>query len=279
MSSQNIELWNATWGAHLDLVMLEATHTLFFIIGFLILFSVIIPFVSRFVKISFTWTLVIIYLGILFGIIFDFSHLTNEVRMILAIGSILVSVAYILSHVSEKARARGEQMRLPEMHVKRGNTLVDVKFADAKKLTTDEDLDVDLNELSTIPHSEQDPNNQAELHLQAQQDMNIPMSAQQAASVMQNQALRNTHERVTAQENPYARQAPPVQAPTACAQSNRTLRPISSVNNILDQEDLGQLGQLGNAERRVRRENTGVHRMSSSQGFVSTRSGNWNQPH
>ena len=254
--------------------MLEATHTLFFIIGFLILFSVIIPFVSRYVKISFTWTLVIIYLGILFGIIFDFSHLTNEVRMILAIGSILVSVAYILSHVSEKARARGEQMRLPEMHVKRGNTLVDVKFADAKKLTTDEDIDVDLNELSTIPYSEQDPNNQAELPLQAQQDMSIPMSAQQAASVMQTQSLRNTHERITAQENPYARQAPP-----ACVQSNRTLRPISSVNNIIDQEDLGQLGQLGNAERRVRRENTGVHRMSSSQGFVPTRSGSWNQPH
>lgn len=259
--------------------MLEATHTLFFIIGFLILFSVIIPFVSRFVKISFTWTLVIIYLGILFGIIFDFSHLTNEVRMILAIGSILVSVAYILSHVSEKARARGEQLRLPEVHVKKGNTHMDVKFADAKKLTSDEDIDVDLNDLSTIPYSEQDPNNQADLTLQVQQDMNIPMSAQQTASVIQNQTLRNTHERITAYENPYARQAQPVQTPTACAQSNRTLRPISSVNNIIEQDDLGQFGQLGNAERRVRRENTGVHRMSSSQGFVSTRSGNWNQPH
>lgn len=252
--------------------MLEATHTLFFIIGFLILFSVIIPFVSRFVKISFTWTLVIIYLGILFGIIFDFAHLTNEVRMILAIGSILVSVAYILSHVSEKARARGEQMRLPEMHVKRGNTLVDVKFADAKKLMTDEDIDVDLNELSTIPYNDQDPNNQADFTLQMQQDMNMAMSA---ASVVQ----RNTQERITAQENPYARQTPPVQAPAACVQSNRTLRPISSMNSIIEQDDLGQLGPLGNAERRVRRENTGIHRVSSSQGFASTRSGNWNQPH
>lgn len=256
--------------------MLEATHTLFFIIGFLILFSVIIPFISRFVKISFTWTLVIIYLGILFGIIFDFSHLTNEVRMILAIGSILVSVAYILSHVSEKARARGEQLRLPEVHVKKGNTHMDVKFADAKKLMTDEDIDVDLNGLSTIPYNDQDPNNQADFPLQMQQDINIPISAQQTASVIQNQTLRNTHERITTQENPYARQAPPVQTQAACAQSNRTLRPISSVNNIIDQDDLVQ---SGNAERRVRRENTGVHRMSSSQGFVPTRSGSWNQPH
>lgn len=258
--------------------MLEATHTLFFIIGFLILFSFIIPLAARFLKISFTWTLVIIYLGILFGIIFDFSHLTNEVRMILAIGSILVSVAYILSHVSEKARARGEQLRLPEVHVKKGNTHMDVKFADAKKLTSDEDIDVDLNDLSTIPYIEQDPNNQAELPLQEQQDMSMAMPAKQVVSFMQNQTLRNTHERITAQENPYARQAQPVQTHTACAQSNKTLRPISSVNSTIEHEDIGQLGQLGNAERRVRRENTGVYRMSSSQGLVSTRSGNWKQP-
>ncbi len=258
--------------------MLEATHTLFFIIGFLILFSFIIPLTARFLKISFTWTLVIIYLGILFGIIFDFSHLTNEVRMILAIGSILVSVAYILSHVSEKARARGEQLRLPEVHVKKGNTHMDVKFADAKKLTSDEDIDVDLNDLSTIPYIEQDKNNQAELPLQEQQDMSMAMPAKQVVSFMQNQTLRNTHERITAQENPYARQAQPVQTHTACAQSNKTLRPISSVNNTIEQEDIGQFGQLGNAERRVRRENTGVYRMSSSQGLVSTRSGNWKQP-
>lgn len=156
---------------------------------------------------------------------------------------------------------------------------MDVKFADAKKLTSDEDIDVDLNDLSTIPYSEQDPNNQAGLPLQAQQDMSMAMPAQQVVSFMQNQTLRNTHERITAQENPYARQAQHVQTHTACAQSNKTLRPISSVNNTIEQEDIGQLGQLGNAERRVRRENTGVYRMSSSQGLVSTRSGNWNQPH
>ena len=158
---------------------------------------------------------------------------------------------------------------------------MDMKFADAKKLTSDEDIDVDLNDLSTIPYIEQDPNNQAELPLQSQQDMSMAMPAKQVVSFMQNQTLRNTHERITAQENPYARQAHPVQTHTACAQSNRTLRPISSVNNTIEQEDigqLGQLGQLGNAERRVRRENTGVYRMSSSQGLVSTRSGNWKQP-
>lgn len=124
--------------------MLDATYTLFFIIGFLVLFSIVMPLVARITKISFTWTLVIVYLGILFGVILDFSHLTNEVRMILAIGSILVSVAYILSHVSEKARARGEQMRLPEMHVKKGNTHVNVKFSDARKIMSDEEDPVDL---------------------------------------------------------------------------------------------------------------------------------------
>ncbi len=242
--------------------MLDATHTLFFIIGFLVLFSIVMPLVARITKISFTWTLVIVYLGILFGVILDFSHLTNEVRMILAIGSILVSVAYILSHVSEKARARGEQMRLPEMHVKKGNTHVNVKFADAKKIVSDDEDPVDLNDLSTLPYNNDDDSN-------FQTD--IP---QEVSIAMQNQSLRNTHERITAQENPYAVITP---IPQSCVRSNRVLRPAPSLdNNVVDKDELGQIGVV---DRRVRRDgNTGVHRMSSSQGFSSTRSGNWNQP-
>ena len=241
--------------------MLDATHTLFFIIGFLVLFSIVMPLVARITKISFTWTLVIVYLGILFGVILDFSHLTNEVRMILAIGSILVSVAYILSHVSEKARARGEQMRLPEMHVKKGNTHVNVKFADAKKIVSDEEDPVDLNDLSTLPYNNDDDSN---FQTDIPNDVSI---------AMQNQSLRNTHERITAQENPYAVITP---IPQSCARSNRVLRPAPSLdNNVVDQDELGQIGVT---DRRVRRDTTGVHRMQPNQGFVSTRSGNWNQP-
>lgn len=240
--------------------MLDATHTLFFIIGFLVLFSVVMPLVARVTKISFTWTLVIVYLGILFGVILDFSHLTNEVRMILAVGSILVSVAYILSHVSEKARARGEQLRLPEMNLKKGNTRVNVKFSDAKKIVSEDDDNLDLNELSTLPYNNDDAF-----------DTDFPVQ-QDNTSVVQNQ-MRSTQERITAQENPYAIRTP---VPQACAQSNRSLRSVSSVNDAVDQDELAQFMRT---DRRVRRDgNTGVHRMSSSQGFSSTRSGDWNQP-
>lgn len=240
--------------------MLDATHTLFFIIGFLVLFSVVMPLVARVTKISYTWTLVIVYLGILFGVILDFSHLTNEVRMILAVGSILVSVAYILSHVSEKARARGEQLRLPEMNLKRGDTRVNVKFSDAKKIVSDGDDDLDLNGLSTLPYNNDDAF-----------DMDFPVQ-QDNPSVVQNQ-MRSTQERFNAQENPYSIRNP---VPQTCAQSNRSLRPVSSVNDTVDPEELSQFLLT---DRRVHRDgNTGIHRMSSSQGFPSARSGNWNQP-
>lgn len=241
--------------------MLNATHTLFFIIGFLVLFSVVMPLVARFTKISFTWTLVIVYLGILFGVILDFSHLTNEVRMILAVGSILVSVAYILSHVSEKARARGEQLRLPEMNLKNGNTRVNVKFSDAKKIVSDEYDNLDLNDLSTLPYNNNDDSFDTDFH--------VP---QDNHSVVQNQ-MRSTQERFNAQENPYSIRNP---VPQTCTQSNRSLRPVSSVNDTVDPEELSQFVIT---DRRVHRDgNTGIHRMSSSQGFSSTRSGNWNQP-
>lgn len=147
---------------------------------------------------------------------------------------------------------------------------MDVRFADAKKLT-DEDVELDINELSTLPYHNESSDVQIQIPEPAQTEFNPDMVATQQQSIMQNQILRNTHERITAQENPYAR----TQAPVPCAQSNRVLRPVSGVSNTIDADDLGHIGV---GDRRVRRENTGVYRMQSSQGFSSTRSGNFTQP-
>ena len=94
--------------------MLDALHTVIFVVVFFGAFGVILPVVSRFVSISYTWTLVTIYLAILCGVIFDFSHLSHHVRMTLSIGSILVSLAFIYSRASERARSRGEKLPTPE---------------------------------------------------------------------------------------------------------------------------------------------------------------------
>ena len=95
--------------------MLNAITTVYFIIGLIILFGVIIPLLHRLVQLSLTWALVVIYLAILFGVVVDFSHLTNELRIILAVGSILVTLSYIYSQACKEAAQRGEKLPTPEI--------------------------------------------------------------------------------------------------------------------------------------------------------------------
>ena len=45
----------------------------------------------------------------------DFSHLTNELRIILAVGSILVTLSYIYSQACKEAAQRGEKLPTPEI--------------------------------------------------------------------------------------------------------------------------------------------------------------------
>lgn len=45
----------------------------------------------------------------------DFSHLTNELRIILAVGSILVTLSYIYSQACKEAAQRGDKLPTPEI--------------------------------------------------------------------------------------------------------------------------------------------------------------------
>ena len=98
--------------------MLEATHTAIFIICFLFLFGIITPLLSRWFKFSLTWPLVVIYLALMFGVILDFSHLSNEVRVIIAAGSVLVSVVFIYSQAVVHTKKGNAPSLAPELSLK-----------------------------------------------------------------------------------------------------------------------------------------------------------------
>ena len=108
--------------------MLDATTTVYFLVGFLLLFVVIIPVLHRLIQLSLTWFLVVIYLAILFGVVVDFSHLTNEIRIILAIGSILVTLSYIYSQACKEASQRGEKLPTPEISLENRDHKLKLKF-------------------------------------------------------------------------------------------------------------------------------------------------------
>lgn len=108
--------------------MLDAITTVYFLVGFLLLFVVIIPVLHRLIKLSITWFLVVIYLAILFGVVVDFSHLTNELRIILAVGSILVTMSYIYSQACKEAAQRGEKLPTPEIYLENKDHKVKFKL-------------------------------------------------------------------------------------------------------------------------------------------------------
>lgn len=139
--------------------MLEAHQTVYFIIGFMFFFGVIIPLLNKLVKLSLTWSLVVIYLAILCGVIFDFSHLTNEVRIILAVGSILVTVSYIYSLTCQEASCKGEKLPTPEVTLENKNHKLSFRMIRSQTehdMTQNRDSNQERSDTTEQPTSEID---------------------------------------------------------------------------------------------------------------------------
>lgn len=135
--------------------MLEATHTAIFIICFLFLFGIITPLLSRWFKFSLTWPLVVIYLALMFGVILDFSHLSNEVRVIIAAGSVLVSVVFIYSQAVVHTKKGNAPSLAPELSLKHKDWEAKFNFRKRRNEELQEDLsEDDLIECTTSPTEE-----------------------------------------------------------------------------------------------------------------------------
>lgn len=112
--------------------MISPELALFTIISFLVIFGVILPIVDRipsFSKfISFRWCLVVAFTSVLIGVIVDFSHLSDAVRLAVVIGVLVIGGIYILFRSLEKMMANGWSLGVTNIEVSKGDVRANIKM-------------------------------------------------------------------------------------------------------------------------------------------------------
>ena len=135
------------------------------IVGFLIIFGVILPVFDKIPKIkdfiSLRWTVVVVYSAMCIGVIIDFNHLDTSVRFAVIVGGIILSAIFLLVRSLEKAAVN--KWKFPRMRgsVKKGDIQAEISLAEKSQLgvqkcscsecgTDEKKNDNDMKELSNF---------------------------------------------------------------------------------------------------------------------------------
>lgn len=102
------------------------------IVGFLVIFGVILPIIDKIPKIrdivSFRWTIVVIYSALAIGVIIDFAHLDTSVRFAVVIGGIILSALFLIVRSIEKAAVNNWKLPRTRASVKKGNVSAELSL-------------------------------------------------------------------------------------------------------------------------------------------------------
>lgn len=108
-----------------EVEMIDSYTATSVIVGFLLIFGLVLPILDRIPKIkdfiSFRWILVVVYLSLSIGVIIDFGHLDTSVRFAVVVGGIILSSLFLLVRSLEKAAVN--KWKLPRVRgkVQKGN--------------------------------------------------------------------------------------------------------------------------------------------------------------
>ena len=99
-----------------EVEMIDSYTATSVIVGFLLIFGLVLPILDRVPKIkdfiSFRWILVVVYLSLSIGVIIDFGHLDTSVRFAVVVGGIILSSLFLLVRSLEKAAVNKSQASL-----------------------------------------------------------------------------------------------------------------------------------------------------------------------
>lgn len=109
--------------------MISPFFATWIIVGFLIVFGVIMPILNKkFPKfVSYRWSVVVVILALLIGAVIDFDALSDDVRHCLLVGGLVIVGGYVLLRTIEKALANG-WLRGAEIEAEKGDIKVKGRF-------------------------------------------------------------------------------------------------------------------------------------------------------
>ncbi len=108
------------------------------IVGFLVIFGIILPVFDKIPKIkdfiSLRWTVVVVYSAMCIGVIIDFNHLDTSVRFAVIIGGIVLSAIFLLVRSLEKAAVNKWKFPRVRGSVKKGDVQAEISLAEKSQL-------------------------------------------------------------------------------------------------------------------------------------------------
>ena len=108
------------------------------LVGFLIIFGIVIPFFDKLPKIrdfiSLRWTIVVIYSAMCIGVIIDFNHLDTSVRFAVVIGGIVLSAIFLLVRSLEKAAVNRWHFPKIRGSIKKGDAQAEISLAEKSQM-------------------------------------------------------------------------------------------------------------------------------------------------
>ena len=115
--------------------MIDAYHAAIIMLIFMVLFGVVLPIMDRskhFGKfVSLRFAVLVVFLSMAVGVVLDFSHLENNIRLVIIAGTLLIGGIYILIRTWEKAASKGWSIGIKRIEASKGDAKVTVDVDDA----------------------------------------------------------------------------------------------------------------------------------------------------
>lgn len=117
--------------------MIDAYPAAVIMIGFMIIFGMVLPVMDKskmFGKfVSLRFAVLVVFLSMAVGVVLDFSHLENNLRLVIVLGAFIIGGIFILIRTWEKAASKGWSLGIRKIEASKGDAKVTVDVNDGKE--------------------------------------------------------------------------------------------------------------------------------------------------
>lgn len=117
--------------------MISSMAATLIIIGFLIIFGVVLPIIEHYTAlgkaISLRWAVMVTLLAVMLGCILDFGHLEENTRYMAICGTVILSAIFIIIRSFEKWMCNGWKLGVNRIHLEKGDIKGDITLHGEQK--------------------------------------------------------------------------------------------------------------------------------------------------
>lgn len=112
--------------------MIQPEYATGIIVIFILIFGVGVPILNRKAPkyISYRWSVIVVILALLIGVIIDFEVLSDDARKVVIVGGLVIAGAYVVLRTFEKVLANG-WLKGATIEAKKGD--IEVKLSSENK--------------------------------------------------------------------------------------------------------------------------------------------------